>query len=91
MLYRIRNIGYYRDGGTIELEIIDGRYYCIHKDTKKLYKGRTDDIYKENAELVESKLEKERIIDALETYVSELEFEMKSLKKIIVTLIQVNL
>ena len=75
MLYRIRNIEYYRDGGTIELETIDGRYYCIHKDTKKIYTGKIE----ENREYVTNKEEIENIISAIDTYKKELLLEHKYL------------
>lgn len=75
MLYRIRNIEYYRDGGTIELETIDGRYYCIHKDTKKIYTGKIE----ENGEYVTNKEEIENIISAIDTYKKELLLEHKYL------------
>ena len=75
MLYRIRNIEYYRDGGTIELETIDSRYYCIHKDTKKIYTGKIE----ENREYVTNKEEIENIISAIDTYKKELLLERKYL------------
>lgn len=75
MLYRIRNIEYYRDGGTIELETIDGRYYCIHKDTKKIYTGKIE----KNGEYVTNKEEIENIISAIDTYKKELLLEHKYL------------
>lgn len=87
MLYRIRDIGYYRDGGTIELKIIDGRYYCIHKDTKKIYKGKVEG----GGGYVTDKNELENIIKALETYKEELLFEYNNLGYTINKVIAANL
>ena len=75
MLYRIINIGYYRDGGTIELENIDGRYYCIHKESKKIYRGRVE----ESGEYVTDKEELQNIISAIDTYRKELMLERRHL------------